>query len=143
IGNEAIKNSNVNFTSDPNDLQKVDFHIVSVPTPITVDKTPDLFPIKEATRTIGENLKKGAYVVFESTVYPGVTEDICIPILEKESGMICGQDFKVGYSPERINPGDKVNTLDKIVKVVSAVDEESLEDISNVYKTVITAGTHK
>lgn len=143
IGNEAIKNSNVNFTSDPSDLQKVDFHIVSVPTPITVDKTPDLFPIKEATRTIGENLKKGAYVVFESTVYPGVTEDICIPILEKESGMICGQDFKVGYSPERINPGDKVNTLDKIVKVVSAVDEESLEDISNVYKTVITAGTHK
>src|SRR5699024_8805329 len=103
--------------------------IVSVPTPIKVDKTPDLSPIENACRTIGRNLKKRSYVVFESTVYPGVTEEICIPILEKESGLICGIDFKVGYSPERINPGDKVNTLEKIIKIVSSIDQESLEVI--------------
>ncbi|CAD2074894.1 UDP-N-acetyl-D-glucosamine 6-dehydrogenase [Jeotgalicoccus aerolatus] len=143
IGNEAVKSSEINFTSDEKLLKNVDFHIVSVPTPIKVDKTPDLLPIQKATKTIGENLKKGAYVVFESTVYPGVTEDICIPILEEESGLVCGVDFKVGYSPERINPGDKVNTLKNIIKIVSGVDKESLETISEVYELVITAGTHK
>lgn len=143
VGDEAIKNSKMEFTSDEKDLNRADFHIVAVPTPIKVDKTPDLYPIKEATRTIGKNLKEGAYVVFESTVYPGVTEDVCIPILEEESGMTCGKDFKVGYSPERINPGDKVNTLDKIIKIVSGVDNESLETISDVYELVISAGTHK
>lgn len=143
VGDEAIKNSKMEFTSDEKDLNRADFHIVAVPTPIKVDKTPDLYPIKKATRTIGKNLKEGAYVVFESTVYPGVTEDVCIPILEEESGMTCGKDFKVGYSPERINPGDKVNTLDKIIKIVSGVDNESLETISDVYELVISAGTHK
>src|SRR5699024_6590102 len=124
-------------------LKEVDFHIVSVPTPINSDKTPDLFPVESASRTIGKNLKKGAYVVFESTVYLGVTEDVCIPILEEESGFVCGKDFKVGYSPERINPGDKVNTLSNIVKIVSSIDEESLEVISDVYEIVIKAGTHR
>lgn len=143
VGDKAVSDTDVYFTSDENDLKEVDFHIVSVPTPINSDKTPDLFPVESASRTIGRNLKKGAYVVFESTVYPGVTEDVCIPILEKESGLKCGVDFKVGYSPERINPGDKVNTLDKIVKVVSAIDEEALQVISEVYEIVITAGTHK
>ena len=143
VGDEIVRRTSVNFTSSEEDLQDVDFHIVSVPTPINSDKTPDLYPVESASTTIGRNLKKGAYVVFESTVYPGVTEDVCIPILEKESGMKCGIDFKVGYSPERINPGDKVNTLDKIVKVVSAIDDKSLDVISDVYEIVITAGTHK
>src|SRR5699024_9590946 len=143
VGDDIIRRTSVNFTSSEEDLQDVDFHIVSVPTPINSDKTPDLYPVESASTTIGRNLKEGAYVVFESTVYPGVTEDVCIPILEKESGMKCGIDFKVGYSPERINPGDKVNTLDKIVKVVSAIDDESLKVISDVYEIVITAGTHK
>lgn len=143
VGNEVIRNSKINFTVDEDDLKSVDFHIVSVPTPIKVDKTPDLSPIENACRTIGRNLKKRSYVVFESTVYPGVTEEICIPILEKESGLICGIDFKVGYSPERINPGDKVNTLEKIIKIVSSIDQESLEVIADIYKLVIEAGIHK
>lgn len=143
VGDVTVKETTVEFTCNENDLKDVDFHIVSVPTPINSDKTPDLYPVESASRTIGKNLKKGAYVVFESTVYPGVTEDVCIPILEKESGLQCGLDFKVGYSPERINPGDKVNTLDKIVKVVSAVDNDSLKVIADVYEIVITAGTHK
>lgn len=143
VGDHVVKNTTVDFTYNEEDLKNVDFHIVSVPTPINTDKTPDLYPVESASRMIGRNLKKGAYVVFESTVYPGVTEDVCIPILEKESGLKCGVDFKVGYSPERINPGDKVNTLDKIVKVVSAVDESALEVIADVYEIVITAGTHK
>src|SRR5699024_5004867 len=143
VGDEAVSNTDVYFTSDENDLKEVDFHIVSVPTPINSDKTPDLFPVESASRTIGKNLKKGAYVVFESTVYPGVTEDVCIPILEEESGFVCGKEFKVGYSPERINPGDKVNTLSNIVKIVSSIDEESLEVISDVYEIVIKAGTHR
>lgn len=143
VGDEVIKNTSVEFTTNEEDLKQVDFHIVSVPTPIKIDKTPDLIPIQGASQTIGRNLKKGSYVVFESTVYPGVTEDICIPILEKESGLICGKDFKVGYSPERINPGDKVNTLEKITKIVSATDTEALEEISSVYGLVIKAGIHK
>jgi len=116
---------------------------VAVPTPINHDKTPNLAPVEQASTLLGRNLTKGSYVVFESTVYPGVTEDICVPILEKESGLKCGTDFKVGYSPERINPGDKVNTLEKIVKIVSGMDTESLEEISAVYELVISAGVHK
>src|SRR5699024_4233085 len=143
VGDDVIKETNVFFTSDETDLRDVDFHIVSVPTPINLDKTANLAPIESATRTIGRNLKRGSYVVFESTVYPGVTEDVCIPILEKESGMKCDEDFYVGYSPERINPGDKENTLEKIVKIVSATNEESLAVISDVYEIVIKAGTHK
>lgn len=143
VGDDVIKNTSVYFTNNEIDLKDVDFHMVSVPTPIKVDKTPDLSPVESASRVVGKNLKKGAYVVFESTVYPGVTEDVCIPILEQESGLKCGEDFKVGYSPERINPGDKVNTLEKIIKVVSGIDKESLNVISDVYEIIIKAGTHK
>src|SRR5699024_3080691 len=113
VGNDRIKSTSVYFTNTEEDLKNSDFHVVAVPTPINSDKTPDLTPVESATRLVGRNLKKGSYVVFESTVYPGVTEDVCIPILEEESGMECGKDFQVGYSPERINPGDKVNTLEK------------------------------
>lgn len=141
VGDKAVLDSTVYFTSDEKHLKDVDFHIVSVPTPINVDKTPDLYPVESATRLIARNLKKGAYVVFESTVYPGVTEEVCIPILEEVSGLKCGTDFKVGYSPERINPGDKVNTLTNIVKVVSGVDKEALNTISDIYKIIIEAGT--
>ena len=143
VGNDVIKNTTVDFTSDPSRLAEARFHIVSVPTPINNDKTPDLTPIKGASKTVGQNLTKGSIVVYESTVYPGVTEDVCIPILEKESGLKCGVDFKVGYSPERINPGDKVHRLETIVKVVSGIDEESLETIAKVYELVVDAGVHK
>lgn len=143
VGNEVIKQTTVDFTSDETKLKEAKFHIVAVPTPINLDKTPDLAPVEGASRIIGRNLTKGSIVVYESTVYPGVTEDICIPILEKESGLKCGIDFKVGYSPERINPGDKLHTLDKIIKIVSGIDNESLEEISSVYELVIEAGVHK
>lgn len=143
VGNDIIKETEVQFTFDESNLKDVDFHIVSVPTPINQDKRPNLFPVESASKLIGRNLKKGAYVVFESTVYPGVTEDICIPILEESSGLKCGRDFKVGYSPERINPGDKVNTLPKIVKIVSAIDDVALSEIADVYEIVIDAGTYK
>lgn len=143
VGNEVIKNTNVEFTSDPTQLKEAKFHIIAVPTPIKPDKTPNLGPIEGVSKTIGMNLTKGSIVVYESTVYPGVTEDICIPILEKESGLKCGIDFKVGYSPERINPGDKVHTLENIVKIVSGIDEDSLEEISKVYELVVNAGVHK
>ena len=143
IGNEAIKQSQVDFTSNELKLKEAKFHIVAVPTPINSDKTPDLAPVEGASTIIGRNLTKGSIVVYESTVYPGVTEDVCIPILEKESGLRCGTDFKVGYSPERINPGDKVNTLEKIIKIVSGIDKESLEEIAKVYEIVIEAGVHK
>lgn len=142
VGNEAIKSTAVHFTSDEKDLQKAKFHIVAVPTPVNQDHTPDLSPVESASKILGRNLTKGSIVVFESTVYPGVTEDICVPILEKESGLKCGIDFKVGYSPERINPGDKVHRLENIRKVVSGMDEESLEEIKNVYDLVIEAGTY-
>lgn len=143
VGDDVIKNTNVVFTHKENDLRDSDFHIVSVPTPINADKTPNLYPIESATELVARNLKQGAYVVFESTVYPGVTEDICVPILEKHSGLKCGKDFKVGYSPERINPGDKVNTLEKIIKIVSGIDQESLDTIASVYDIIIKAGTYK
>ena len=143
VGNHAIKNTTVEFTSDETMLREAKFHIIAVPTPINSDKTPDLSPVEGASIIVGRNLTRGSIVVFESTVYPGVTEDICIPILEKESGLKCGIDFKVGYSPERINPGDNVHRLDNIVKIVSGIDSESLEEISNVYELVIKAGVYK
>lgn len=143
VGDEAIQNTTVKFTSDENKLKECDFHIVAVPTPINGDKTPDLRPVMGASEVVGRNLVKGSIVVFESTVYPGVTEEICVPILEKTSGLKCGQDFKVGYSPERINPGDKVHRLETITKVVSGMDKESLETIADVYGMVIEAGVYK
>ena len=143
VGNEGIKNCTVEFTSDETKLREAKFHIVAVPTPINRDKTPDLRPIEGASHTLGRNLTKGSVVVFESTVYPGVTEDICVPILEKESGLKCGIDFKIGYSPERINPGDKVHRLETIVKIVSGMDDETLDTVAKVYELVVTAGVHR
>ena len=137
----AIKNTTVDFTADPTRLKEARFVIVAVPTPVNVDNTPDLRPVEGASRTVGQNLAKGSIVVFESTVYPGVTEDICIPIIEKESGLKCGVDWKIGYSPERINPGDRVHTLTTIRKIVSGMDEESAREIKKVYDIVIKAGT--
>ena len=142
VGNEAIAQTTVQFSSDPACLRQAKFHIVAVPTPINQDKTPDLTPVVGASRIVGQNLTKGSIVVYESTVYPGVTEDVCIPILEEESGLKCGVDFKVGYSPERINPGDKVHRLENIRKIVSGMDEESLQEIKNVYDLVIEVGTY-
>lgn len=143
VGNEEVKNTTVEFTSDEAKLREAKFHIVAVPTPVNSDHTPDLTPVESASRTLGRNLTKGSIVVYESTVYPGVTEDICVPILEKESGLKCGVDFKVGYSPERINPGDKIHRLETIVKVVSGMDEESLGVIANVYELVVDAGVYR
>lgn len=143
VGNEAIRNSTVDFTSNEKKLKEAKFHIVAVPTPINTDKTPNLSPIEGASEIIGRNLTRGSIVVYESTVYPGVTEDICIPILEEKSGLKCGRDFKVGYSPERINPGDKVNKLENIIKIVSGIDDESLQIIADVYGIVVNAGVHK
>ncbi|TLQ39883.1 nucleotide sugar dehydrogenase [Ruoffia tabacinasalis] len=143
VGNEVIKETTVDFTSDAGRLKEAKFHIVSVPTPINDDKTPNLNPIKGASKTLGQNLTKGSIVVYESTVFPGVTEEICVPILEEESGLKSGVDFKVGYSPERINPGDKVHRLETIVKVVSGMDEESLDIIAKVYELVVDAGVYK
>ena len=138
---EAIKNTTVDFTADPTRLKEAKFIIVAVPTPVNDDTTPDLKPVKGASKTVGQNLAPGTIVVFESTVYPGVTEDICIPIIEKESGLKCGVDWKIGYSPERINPGDRVHTLTSIRKIVSGMDEESAREIKKVYDIVIKAGT--
>ena len=138
---EAIKDTKVEFTADPTRLKEAKFIIVAVPTPVNEDNTPDLRPVEGASRTVGQNLSAGTIVVFESTVYPGVTEDICVPIIEKESGLKCGVDWKIGYSPERINPGDRVHTLTSIRKVVSGMDEESANEIKKVYDIVIKAGT--
>ncbi|NLJ64604.1 MAG: nucleotide sugar dehydrogenase [Christensenellaceae bacterium] len=143
VGDEVISQTTVQFTADAADLKKARFHIVAVPTPVRDDHTPDLSPVISASRTVGQNLLPGSIVVYESTVYPGVTEDICVPILEKESGLVYGVDFKVGYSPERINPGDKVHRLETIVKVVSAMDEESLDTVAKVYELVVDAGVHR
>ena len=142
VGDEAIKQTTVDFTSDETKLREAKFHIVAVPTPVNLDHTPDLAPVIGASEIVGRNLVKGAIGVYESTVYPGVTEDVCIPILERESGLKCGVDFKVGYSPERINPGDKVHRLENIKKIVSGMDEESLKEIKNVYDLVIEVGTY-
>lgn len=138
---DAIKDTTVEFTSDPTKLKEAKFIVVAVPTPVNEDNTPDLRPVESASHTVGKNLSAGTIVVFESTVYPGVTEDICIPIIEKESGLKCGVDWKIGYSPERINPGDRVHTLTSIRKVVSGMDEESASEIKKVYDIVIKAGT--
>lgn len=143
VGNEVIKNTTVEFTSDEAKLREAKFHIVAVPTPVKEDRTPDLTPVEAASKTLGRNLTKGSIVVFESTVYPGVTEDICVPILEKESGLKCGVDFKVGYSPERINPGDQEHRLETIIKVVSGMDNETLDIVAKVYELVVDAGVYK
>lgn len=143
VGDEAIKNSKVKFTSNEKSLNEAQFFIVAVPTPIKIDKTPDLRPVIEASKIVGRNLNKGSIVVFESTVYPGVTEEICLPILENESGLKCGKDFKIGYSPERINPGDKSNRLENIVKIVSGIDKESLDIIASTYEMIIKAGVYR
>lgn len=142
VGDEVIRNTKVQFTADEKDLQRAKFHIVAVPTPVNQDHTPDLSPVEGASRILGRNLTKGSIVVYESTVYPGVTEDVCVPILEQESGLKCGVDFKVGYSPERINPGDKVHRLENITKIVSGMDAEALEEIKKVYDLVIEVGTY-
>lgn len=143
VGDEAIKNSSVEWTSDESKLKEAGFVIVAVPTPVNDDTTPDLSPVIGSSEIVGRNLKKGAIVVYESTVYPGVTEEVCVPILERESGLKCGVDFKVGYSPERINPGDKVHRLTTIKKIVSGMDAESLNEIANVYQIVVAAGVHR
>ncbi|MGN1313719.1 MAG: nucleotide sugar dehydrogenase [Lachnospiraceae bacterium] len=143
VGDEVIKETAVEFTADPAKLKEAKFHIVAVPTPVNNDHTPDLTPVEGASRLLGQNLTRGSIVVFESTVYPGVTEEICVPILEKESGLTCGVDFKVGYSPERINPGDKVHRLETITKIVSGMDEETLDEVALVYELVVEAGVHR
>jgi UDP-N-acetyl-D-galactosamine dehydrogenase len=143
VGDDAIKNTTVEFTADPEKLRECKFHIVAVPTPVNDDHTPDLSPVEGASHTLGKYLTKGSIVVYESTVYPGVTEDVCVPILEQESGLKCGVDFKIGYSPERINPGDKVHRLETITKIVSGMDAETLEEVAKVYELVALAGVYK
>lgn len=143
VGDDVIKNTTVEFTADPSRLKEAKFHIVAVPTPVNDDHTPDLTPVEGASRILGQNLTKGSIVVFESTVYPGVTEDICVPILEKESGLKCGVDFKIGYSPERINPGDKVHRLETITKIVSGMDAETLDEVAHIYELVVEAGVYR
>lgn len=143
VGDEEIKKSTVEWTYDETKLKEAKFIIVAVPTPINEDKTPDLLPVIGSSEIVGRNLTKGSIVVYESTVYPGVTEEVCIPILERESGLKCGVDFKIGYSPERINPGDKVHRLSTIVKIVSGMDNESLDEIAKVYEIVVKAGVHR
>lgn len=143
VGNKAVKTAKIEYTSDPEKIKQANFIIVAVPTPITVDKKPDLTLLENASKIVGQNLARGSIVVYESTVYPGVTQDFCLPILEKESGLKAGSDFKIGYSPERVNPGDKKHTIDKIVKVVSAQDQETLDLISEVYRLICKAGIYK
>ena len=143
VGDAAIAQTTVKFTADPARLREARFHIVAVPTPINADHTPDLAPVESAARILGQNLAPGSVVVFESTVYPGVTEEICAPILERESGLTCGVDFKIGYSPERINPGDKVHRLETIKKIVSGMDAQTLDLVADVYRLVVKAGVHR
>jgi len=143
VGNDEIKKTSVDFTSDETKLKEAKFYVIAVPTPINSDKTPDISPIKRASLIVGRNLVKGSIVVYESTVFPGLTEYICVPILEEVSGLKCGVDFKIGYSPERINPGDKAHRLENIVKIVSGMDQDSIDVIANVYELVIEAGVHR
>lgn len=143
VGDEGVKASSVVFTADETKLREAKFHIVAVPTPVNDDHTPDLSPVEEASQILGRNLVSGSVVVFESTVYPGVTEDVCVPILEKASGLKCGIDFKIGYSPERINPGDKVHRLETIKKIVSGMDDETLNLVAKVYEIIVEAGVHR
>lgn len=142
VGDDEIRNTKIIFTSEEKELKRAKFHIIAVPTPVNMDHTPDLTPVTGASEIVGRNLVPGSIVVYESTVYPGCTEDVCIPILEKQSGLKCGIDFKVGYSPERINPGDKVHRLENIRKIVSGTDKEALDVIQAVYNLVIEAGTY-
>jgi UDP-N-acetyl-D-galactosamine dehydrogenase len=143
LTSEDLASTHIDYTDNPAHLAGASFLIVTVPTPIDNHKKPDLRPIESASRSIGRHLSPGSIVVYESTVYPGVTEDICVPILEHESGLRCGIDFKVGYSPERINPGDKVHTVDKIIKVVSGQDAQTLDTVAKVYELVVTAGVFR
>ena len=143
VGGEAVKASGVDFTADESRLAEAKFHIIAVPTPVKSDHTPDLGPVTEASRILGRNLTKGSIVVYESTVYPGVTEEVCRPVLEETSGLVCGRDFKIGYSPERINPGDKTHRLENIIKIVSGMDEETLDEIAGVYSLVARAGVYR
>ncbi|MFR1517253.1 MAG: nucleotide sugar dehydrogenase [Clostridia bacterium] len=143
VGNDAIKASAVEFTADESQLREAKFHIVAVPTPVNDDHTPDLSPVEGASEILGRNLTPGSIIVFESTVYPGVTEDVCVPILEHESGLKCGVDFKIGYSPERINPGDKIHRLETIKKIVSGMDDVTLDVVAKVYELVVEAGIHR
>jgi UDP-N-acetyl-D-glucosamine/UDP-N-acetyl-D-galactosamine dehydrogenase len=143
LTSDAFKNTDIVFTSDPSELKSASFHIIAVPTPTTKNNLPDLTPVLKASETIGRILKKGDYVVYESTVYPGCTEEDCIPVLERYSELKCGKDFKVGFSPERINPGDTNHTLTKIVKVTSGCDAESAENIAKTYELIIKAGVHR
>lgn len=143
VGTEKLRESRIKFTSDPLDLRPSRFHIIAVPTPVDSTNIPNLTAIKEASKLVGQNLAKGSVVVYESTVYPGVTEEICVPVLEHESKLTCGADFKVGYSPERINPGDKVHTVEKITKIVSGMDEESLAIIAGLYGLAVEAGVYR
>ena len=143
VGDEAIKKTDMLFTDDESRLKESKFFVVAVPTPVRDDKTPDLKPIESATAIVGRNLTIGSVIVYESTVYPGVTEEICVPILERESGLKCGVDFKVGYSPERINPSDKEHTLCNIIKIVSGMDKETLEIVAKTYELVALAGVFR
>lgn len=143
VSDEVVRTTSLEFTCNEKKLRHTKFIIVAVPTPVHIDKTPDLSPVTGACEIIGRNLTEGSLIVFESTVYPGVTEEVCIPILERESGLICGKEFKVGYSPERINPGDKVHTLKNIVKIVSGMDLETRETIARMYELIIEAGVHR
>lgn len=142
VGDDGVKTTTVEFTDDETRLKEAEFVIVAVPTPVNTDHSPDLAPVEGASHIIGRNLRKGAIVVYESTVYPGVTEDVCIPILEAESGLKCGKDFWIGYSPERINPGDKVHRLENIKKIVSGMTSECCEEIKRIYDLVIEVGTY-
>ena len=143
VGDEAVKACGIQFTSEEKDLRAARFHIVAVPTPVNKDRTPDLRPVEGASHVLGRNLAKGSVVVYESTVYPGVTEEVCVPILEAASGLKCGVDFRVGYSPERINPGDKEHRLETIIKIVSGMDAETLDTVARVYELVVDAGVHR
>ncbi len=143
VGADALKATTVEFTADETKLREAKFHVVAVPTPVRDDHTPDLSPVEGASRILGRNLTPGSVVVYESTVYPGVTEDVCVPILERESGLRCGVDFKIGYSPERINPGDKERRLETIVKIVSGMDAETLDVVAKVYELVVEAGVYR
>lgn len=143
VASEDLKEANIHFTDDSKDIEECDFIIVAVPTPVTPDHKPDLTILEAASKLVGKHLQKGSIVVFESTVYPGITEEVCTPMLEEASGLMCGTDFKVGYSPERINPGDKEHVLTRIVKIVAGMDKESLDTIASVYESIITAGVHR
>ena len=143
VGDDVISSTTVRFTSDEDELESAKFFIIAVPTPINPDKTPDLSPVIQASEIVGRHISHGSIAVYESTVYPGVTEDVCRPVLEELSGLVCGRDFRIGYSPERINPGDKEHRLENITKIVSGMDDDTLEEIARIYSLIIKAGVHR